>query len=210
MADNRFGPVVTGSMIERAAKDTLATWAPDYLGYVSREVGRRRTMPPIRSWVAVSEVEKWPAQQLPSVLVLSPGITGTPKKSGRGVYTARFSLGFAVVVAARERESVLALAQDYTAALRNLLLDKGGALGGLGEGIEWLDEDYDPLPGLTSSSGDQLAAGKAVFVVDVPNVAGSRGGPSTPSPTPNEPQPDWPVVTSAEVVMEAVPTTEDP
>lgn len=198
--ENIFGPLVTGSQVEAAALNTLKLWAPEYLAWVARETGRdpdSLTLP--RSWVTSVDTDRWPEEQLPSVMLISTGLTGEPSRDGKGRYTAHFAIGLAVVVSARDRATTDELAKLYTAALRAILLQHQ-SLGGLAQAVEWVDERYDALP--DGKSRRQLAAGQVVFRVQVSNVISGKTGPRVPRV---DPTPDYPdtLATTVEADVEA-------
>lgn len=198
MSDAIFGSLVTGTDVEQAALDTLQTWSPTYLAWVERHTGRAaQSVPAPRSWITSADFTRWPEEQLPSVLLLSPGLAEEPSRDGRGSIRAKFALGVAVVVSARDRAETDALAKLYVAAFRAAILQHP-SLGGFAEGVEWLDERYDALPG-DPKRRRTLAAGQLAFRVDVRGVVEPGTGPTSPSPTPYEPQPDPTVATSVEV-----------
>lgn len=200
MPDSVFGPLISGGDVERAALETLKLWTPAYLGWAERLKGLpTRSIPAPRSWVTTDGVERWAEEDPPSVLLVSPGLAGPPDRDGRKGYRAHFSLGLAVVVKRRERPEELA--KLYVATLSSILLHKP-SLGGLAEGVDWLDERYDVI-----DRKRQLAAGQAVFSVEVRDVRGVRSGPGAPPSDPYTPYPDPPLVGSTEVVVEA---EEDP
>ena len=206
MADSIFGPIVTGADVERAALDTLKLWTPEYLAWVERATGREvGSLPRPRSWVASISIDRWPEEQLPSVLLLSTGLAEEPARDGRGVYRAKFALGLAVVVSARDRRETDDLAKLYTAALRAALLHNQ-TLGGLAEAVEWVDERYDALPG-DRQRRRQLAAGQAVFRVEVHDVVAVKAGPSAPRQDPYPPYPDPPLATDVCSVVRPTPLT---
>src|SRR5690606_7735445 len=81
VADSIFGPIVTGADVERAALDTLKTWAPEYLAWVERATGREPgSLARPRSWVNSTSIDRWPEEQLPSVLLLSTGLAEEPAR----------------------------------------------------------------------------------------------------------------------------------
>lgn len=196
MSDRVFGELVTGLDVEEAARSTLALWMPDYLGWLERkyEKATGSLMQP-RSWVSSGDVDRWPEEQFPSVLLLNTGLSGEPDKDGSGVYRARFALGIAVIVSARDRRVTDELAKLYIAAIRKILLDHP-SLGGFARAVEWVDERYDILP---SRNRRQLAAGQVVFRVEVGNVATAKMGPATPSEIPSEPPRDDPTIVETEI-----------
>lgn len=199
MPDDLFGPLVTGTEVETAARATLQTWMPDYLGWLERKYDRANgSLITPRSWVSANDVDRWPEEQIPSVLLLSTGLANEPARDGANIYRAKFALAVVVIVSARDRAVTDELAKLYTAACRAILLHKP-SLGGFATAVEWVDEEYDVLP---DRNRRQLAAGRAVFRVEVPAVVRSKAGPSTPSPAPETPLPDEPTVTEPEVDLD--------
>ena len=65
-SSNLFGEIVTGGMVERAVRDTLALWIDDYLGELERLEGYApgSVKRPL-GYVTSSEFDKWPEDQLP-------------------------------------------------------------------------------------------------------------------------------------------------
>lgn len=197
MPDTVFGPLVTGADVENAARDTLKAWARDYLAWAERLTGRDpQALPLPRSWITSPDLERWPEDQLPSVLLISPGLAEPPTRDGRGHYRAKFALGIAVVVSARDRAVTDELAKLYVAAFRAAILHHP-SLGGFAEAVEWIDEAYDPLPGRAR----QLAVGQAEFRVEVRDVVAVKAGPSAPRPDPYTPHEDPPSVVTTDVTV---------
>lgn len=185
MSDELFGPLVTGTEVESAARETLQTWMPDYLAWLERKYDRAEgSLIAPRSWVSSGDIDRWPEEQLPTILLLSTGVSEEPDRDGSNIYRAKFAMGLAVVVSARDREGTDELAKLYTAACRAILLHHP-SLGGLATAVEWVDERYDMLP---SRNRRQLAAGQVVFRVAVSNVAKAKVGPITPSAVGPEPR----------------------
>lgn len=198
-----IGPMVHAAEVEKAARDTLQTWAPTYAAAMERELGLApRTLPPIRSWITSTDVENWAEEALPSALLLSTGLAGPPERDGKGTFRAQWSLGLAIVVPpAGTPKDTDELAKVYTAVLRTCLLQQH-SLGGFAAGVDWEDERYDVLP--TTSS--PLAAGQVVFTVSVDNVVTSRQGPrGTPPEDPYTVPAPAPEVTSATATVVGLP-----
>lgn len=191
-----FGPFLTGADVERAALATLKLWEPEYLAWAERETGREpRSLPRVRSWVTSTGIDRWPEQQLPSVLLLSTGIADEPARDGRGSYRAKFSLGLAVVVSARDRAATEELARVYAATFRNLLLKQRLGQDFPCEAMEWAAESWDAIP----DPKRQLAAGQLVLRADVRDVSTARAPRLlVPREDPYEsPYPDGPTVATA-------------
>lgn len=197
-----FGRVVTGTDVERAVLDTLKAWMREYLAWVERHAERSpRSLQMPRSWVSATEVERWPEEQLPSVLVLNTGLAEPPERDGEGAFRASFAVGIAVIVSAKDRAETDELSKLYVTAIRAALLQHP-SLGGFADAVEWVDENYDALPaGPGGSRRRQLAAGQVVFRVTVGDVLVSPGGPTAPRDNPYE-EPEWPFAETVEVTIE--------
>lgn len=179
-----IGPLITAHDVVSAVLETLQRWGSTYLAEGEQQTGRERgSLPRIRNWSVMPEFEKWPEDQLPAVLVLSPGLAEAPLPDGTGLYRARFLIGIAVVVSARTLHETRELAALYTAVLRTVLLQQQ-SLGGFASGVNWLDENYDDLPAVDTRS---LGAGQAIFAVEVEGLARRWNGP--PFPTGEVPEP---------------------
>lgn len=199
---NVFGPIVTGADVEAAALATLQLWMTTYLAEIERQTGRSpHALPPIRSWEIIDDLARWPEDQVPAIVLASPGLAGEPQKGGDGTYQATWHLIVAVIASGRDRGSSRSLAQAYGAAVRTLLLQQP-SLGGFATAVEWIGERYDVL---TSEVARTLAGGRLEFTVDVDDVVSIAGAPLHPDP---EPDPyvdpgDWPTVVEADVTLEA-------
>lgn len=210
-----FDRILTTDQVEAQAIGVLKAWIPTYLAELERQTSREPgSLPVPRAWTTATSFDKWPEDQLPAVLVISPGILDPPDAEGNGSYRVRFSLGIGVIVSAATMEQTAALAKTYIAALRAIMIQRP-SLGGFAEGVTWLDENYDDIP---FDDFRSLGAGQAIFAVEVRNVTSRNAGPLTPDdggdgetiPTPPqvEPYPEWPLVTDADVAIKAVPLTE--
>lgn len=191
-----FGTIISADQVEAAFTETLKTWMPTYLHEVERQAGLDPdSLPGIRSWNNHNEFIKWPEDQLPAVIVVSPG-TGSQPVRRDGGYATTFTLGLAIVVSARDLPSTRTLMKRYIAAARTAILQHP-SLGGFARGTVWTAESYDDIP-----SGDSrtLAAGQAVFEVEVANVTDPGGGPISPEPP--DPPSDWPTALSVSVTVE--------
>jgi hypothetical protein len=199
-----IGPIVTGRDVELAALRMLKRWSSTYLAEAERQTGRTvGSLPRVRAWTTAPDFEKWPEDQLPCVLLISPGLAEPPNVRGTGNYRARFSLGIAVIVSAARMDDTAALAKLYCATLRACLLQHQ-SLEGFAAGVTWLDENYDDLPSIDDRS---LGAGQAIFAVEVDGISTRWNGPTSPDSEPPEPPTD-PI--PADPTAERVVVTEVP
>lgn len=203
------GPIITGRDVELAALSVLKRWSGFYLAEAERQTGRDPgSLPRIRSWTTAPDFEKWPEDQLPAVLLISPGLVEVPRPDGQGLYRAQFSLGIAVIVSSALIDMTAELGKLYCAVHRLCILQHQ-SLEGFAAGVTWLDENYDDLPSIDDRS---LGAGKAIFSVEVHNISRRWNGPPTPPedvsepPTPDtDPIPPDPTVERVVVTEEPVP-----
>jgi hypothetical protein len=207
MFGSEIGPMISAYDVERAALDTLRKWIDTYLGEAEAQHGRaRNSLPRPRSYTTSNSFDKWPEDQLPCVLLVSPGILEPPQARGDGAIFAVFSLGVAAIVSTAQMADTEELAKLYVCALRTCLIQQR-SLGGFASGTEWLDETYDDLPSEDSRS---LGAGQAIFAVEVDAVAQRYHGPllDTPQP-PYDPVPGDPLADPVDVDLQPIPL-EDP
>lgn len=200
-----FGPFIDPEEIEQAAKTTLVAWIPTYLREIERvkELDQGALSNP-RSYVTISEAEPdWKAEdQLPVVLLLSPGTEGVPQRQGDGGYSASWALAVGVVASARDQEATRRLVRMYGLAVRTILVQKGSL--GIRAKTHWQGERHSDL---NPESSRTIAIHISEFLVEIDDVANAFGGPSAPAPDLDPDSPEWPEIQTADVTVEA---TEDP
>jgi hypothetical protein len=197
-----FGRIVTGADVEAWTWYTLKRWIGTYLSEVERQAGLvAGTLARPRSFTTAPSLDNWPEDQLPALLVLSPGMNEVPQRRGDGYYKARWNIAVACVVSASTEHDSRTLAMRYTAALRALLLQRS-SLDGQAQGVAWLSERYDEL---AYDDVRSLMAGVAEFLIDAESVTNAKAGPTTPD-DPLDPDTDpwaaWPTVQSVDIDIE--------
>jgi phage gp37-like protein len=211
-AVSAFGNLVAASDVEQAALAQLQKWVGDYLAEVERyhalDVG---ALPRPRSWEVSAFVERFPEDQLPAVVLASPGLAEVPLADGAGVYTARWQLVVATQVAARGNRLALRLARLYALALRALLLQQQGLEPLQVRRIDWMDERYRLLDSIDDRS---TCVSEVELAVEVYDATTRNAGPLEPllgpDAAPGPGSPAWPVAVSADVALSPVPITEEP
>jgi hypothetical protein len=187
---------------------------PRYVREVERQEGREPgSLATPRGYIAASQFQHWPEDQLPVVVVVSPGFARPPRTAGDGRVRAYFSIGAGVIVSAARREAARENGQLYAAAMRALVM-QNESLDGFATGVELLDEDYSDFPFISTRT---LMSARVVFVVAVDDVVtvglgtGGPWGPPIDPPNPVDP-PEWPRVREALVDVRSVPelTLADP
>lgn len=188
-----FGPLVDGSQVEVWTRDVLRTWMATYLGELERRTGRAAgSLPLPRSYVTVNDFTRWPEDQLPAVIIVSPGLAAEPTRRGSGDYHASWVIDVGVIVSAATHAATRDLAKLYALAVRAALLQHR-SLGGNATNVDWLDESYDDLPPEPERT---LAAGLGRFHVAVDGVVNTDAGTARPDPPPDPAvaPADWPTV----------------
>lgn len=194
-----FKTIANAAAVEQAVLTFYQSWMPTYIAEVERQAGLdAQSLPMIRSFQNRTEFQDWPEEQLPTLIVVSPGFIGEPRQAGDGTYLAPFSIGVASVVSARDKASTNQLAKLYAAAARAAILQHQ-SVGGIAEGVDWLDERYSDVP---EESGRTLASGQAIFRVWIPNAVTAGEGPKEPLEDPYD-APAWPTVATTEVQVDA-------
>lgn len=183
-----FGPIISAFEVEHALAACVRIWIRDYLAEMARQRGLPpEGMPPFRSIVASGHAERWPEDQLPALLIVSPGLAETGARRslevhGDGGYVARWRVDCVSEVSARGNRQAVMLARLYTAAVRTLVVQQP-----LRDGvsdpppwlrrIDWIGERYDLRDGAVERT---RCAGTTSFVVEAVDVSTRGLGPREP------------------------------
>lgn len=196
-----FGDILTGADVEDAVVDHLKAWSPTYLAELERQAERTpESLPAVRSWnVVPSEPDKWPENQLPAVLVVSPGIIGEPQEQGDGKVVVTWNIGIAAICSAKSEDGTRRNARLYLAHLRAILIQHP-KFADFAQDTEWLGEAYDSV--IPQEYRRSLSGAQTTFAVQVADVIDRYGGPSEPLADPYEEPSDWPTVATTEVTAE--------
>lgn len=195
--NNLFGNVTLASEIEDATIATLQKWFATYLLEMQRKLGIRTPLVSPENYMNRNSNQVVLGEKLPKVVVISPGLEGTPTKAGQHVYRAIWRLGVGVAIASRDERTANMMVKAYGAAVRAILLQKHiEGLHGC-RGITWIEENYDDLP-ITNQTVLYKAA-NVFFTVDVEDVVSGYGGPDQPIAT--DPG-DWPEVEEVFITLD--------
>src|SRR5579872_3187522 len=94
---NMIGRMLSASTIEEQVKTNLQLWFPTYLRAFERENDLpTATFPPPRNYSDRNKFDAEMGEELPKIVVISPGTIGTPIKTGEGVYTATWRVGVGI------------------------------------------------------------------------------------------------------------------
>lgn len=186
-----FGAVVVPDAVEADTIALLKEWFPTYLAEVERLTSRAiGSLQPPRSYIVSNRFERRPADQLPSCIVISPGLAEPPVQRGDGNLDAVFRLEVGVMVGADTRENTNQLAKAYGAAVLLMLLQKRPAVAS-GRATT-IGLTYDEVP---ASMLDIGAAAVVVANVPVAAIANVDGGPLVPDLNPA----DWQLVDTVNI-----------
>lgn len=178
MSTALFGAILDGTEVEEAVLETVRLWEATYLREIEEQKGLDpNSLPAFRSRFAVSEDEpdRWPEDQLPSLVVACPGTLGEPKSDGEGAYHATFAVEVGVIVSANEEGATNRLAKRYAAAVRAILVQHS-SLGGFARGLDWMGEAYDRV--VERPDQRMLRATVLPFSVEVDDVVQAAHGPT--------------------------------
>jgi hypothetical protein len=184
-----FDQIKLADDLEAAVLTTIESWFPVYV----REVELQATIPqdslPLpKSYLTADRVDRNNADQLPSIVVVSPGLSGKrPLQEGDGTFRCFFSIGVGIFVAGNDRTTTKRLVRTYTAVVRTIMLQKQ-SLGGFAAGTNWLDESYDDDFNFTDNQ--TIGAGQVVLEVEVDGVVNRFAGPAVYGGPPPDPDPD--------------------
>ena len=197
-----YGRLIAGVDVEQALKARLDARLDDYLNEVERQHGLAvGALARPRAFVVA---ERFPEDQLPAIVVESPGTVDLPAADGQGRYAVRFELVLAIHVAAAD--GAIELAKLYGLALRALAVQQPAPLF---MGVDWVNERY-PRPELVG--GRTFYTAEVTLEVQVPDVTDRHAGPPDGPGWPEDGGPDspeWPVAATADTELVKVPTEEE-
>jgi hypothetical protein len=198
-----FGHIVSADMVEDDVMAHIQAWWLTIAREFELQRGLARdVLPDPKSYLIAEDVDREAADALPSIVVVSPGLTGRPRQEGDGTYRATFGLAVGLFVSANTRRNTERLVRQYAAIVRKIMLTRAGEYA---DAVNWLDESYDDdFPFVDRQT---ISAGQVIFEVEVANVVNRYGGPVAPTPPDPEVQPgsNWP---TANIVTATVKTKE--
>lgn len=198
-----FGTMVDRTAVEEAVQAHLENWMPTYIAEVERQKGwAAKKLGPIVNYTFVSAAfERWPEDQFPTILVMSPGLAEPPKAQGDGKVRAKWACGIAAITEGGGENSSADAKQTsgaYFAAVRGLMLQHP-SVGGFSRGVTWTDERYDNVP---TDAERSLATAYGMFTIEVAQALDRHAGTTEPLDEPyTEPDP-WPTVETGSATVE--------
>lgn len=196
MTDTYLGPVLLVDEIEQAVVDHFMTWEETYLSEVERAKNEQtRALPQIASFQTRNEFDKFPEDQLPALVVVSPGIVeGSIEREGDGSYSALWDVGIAVVSSGQDETTTRQVRSMYGAVLRMVFLQHKDISIGIVE--KWVDESYKDIPVDASRS---VSVVQLIFQVRVEDILRESEGLREPLEDPYEEEYQHPVAEDVSV-----------
>jgi hypothetical protein len=180
-----FGEIFVASELEEATINLLREWFPTYLRHIEEKLSLPvgKLVAP-RVYTNRNSFDAIPGDDMPMCVVISPGLHDEPITRERGKYTAPWSLGIGIAIAAETETMANAMSKIYGAAARAIMLQHQD-INGTAIRVDWLDETYDDLP--IEDQLQQYRAAGVYFAVEVENVTDKYRGPSEPDADPYAP-----------------------
>jgi hypothetical protein len=199
-----FGPIFVAAFLEQAVIDTLKIWLPLYIKEIELQLGRTPgELPPPKSYTTRRRFDKFPEDQLPTIIVVSPGLDDDPNEEGDGNYRAPWRMHVGAVVSTSDPAATNLVAKIMGAAIRGAMVQHK-SLGGVASGLTWYDESYDDLP--DDDVSRSLGATSLSFRIEVDDVVNWQRGPDgsyLPDPTATTPPGGiWPTADTVTVELE--------
>jgi len=193
-----FGDIKDASQTEDLVLDCLNDWLPVYL----REFELQRAIaadsfPHPKSFLRVNELDKFPEDQLPVILTISPGLADEPVQEGDGGRLIMpWDISVAVEIMARERMETGRFCRQYTAVIMAILMQQSGHYCGA---VDLIDVRFDDLP-----VEDERTIGVGVVQITawVEDSLMRWAGPSPPPDPDTQPGSQWPGVATTVVDVE--------
>jgi hypothetical protein len=174
-----FGQIFLASQLEQAVIDLHKLWMETYIAELSLQINwGGNKIPTPRSYTTRNHPDHFLDDQLPQMIVVSPGLGGKPVKDGEGIYRATWTLGIGIIASAKDEPTTKALVRFYAACSRAIMIQHR-SIGGIASNLEWTDESYDDIPN-EDETARAIAAGICTYLVEVENVVKWRGGPRVP------------------------------
>jgi hypothetical protein len=159
-----FGQIAVASQVENAVRDLLRKWFPTYLREIERIMEwEREPLPAPRNYTNRNAFDAQAGEEIPKVVVISPGLFTLPTHPQGGYYKAIWHVGVGVATAAPTEEQADEQCKMYGAAARAILLQHQDLeLPDTVTAVYWYDESYSDLPGYSDQLATYRSAG--VFV----------------------------------------------
>lgn len=172
-----FPVVKAGRHVERAVIECCLRWGETWIAAIERQEGLRPRSLPVPAagqFTTTSEdFVNWPEDQLPVVLVISPGLAGTVRTEADRSLTAPVGIALGILTStsfgdAQTREVAHWYAMAYSEVLLRHELEIEV------DEIRYIDERYGDI---VREDQRALGAARVIFSIEVRNWRSSEGGP---------------------------------
>lgn len=180
---NLYGRIITRRQIGEALRDHILAGFEHYLRDVQRDTGWEDVDPDPANWPvpyihtrftwSETEVVNLVENDLPALILGSPGLLEAPMQEGDGEQSGTFVFGLHSLVSGLDENWTDRLMGEYVAALWALVTQRPDVGGGIMIG-KVADVGYDALGQVASRT---LAAGTVTVPVVVEEVVNARMGP---------------------------------
>lgn len=200
-----WGDVLDGADVEAAVIAHLEWWLPATAEYV-----RRAKDPDEEKWPdGISEVrgygvshadaaaQHWPEDQLPMLIIQSPGMEGDPVVEGDGTVSATYGVMVSAIASSVTMADTKELARLYASAARLALMQNPQLDAGTGDA-------FAEHVSMGAERNDQVRRGiegernvmicSVPFLITIPSIMVVTGGPITAPEDPEIEPEDWPTV----------------
>jgi hypothetical protein len=195
-----FGPSIDSDDVERAVITHLQSWLPIYIPAIRRIKDPNNERWPegvaaIRSYSVTHYEGHWPENQIPALVVQSPGEVDDPRTEEDGRVIGFFGVSIMVVCEGGgedPEDDAKTLSRLYASAIRMAMMqhpDLSGFSNAVGMGPELNDAITRGVEAERS-----LAGSVRRYVVEVENVVNLKEGPLEPLEDPEAPPDGWPHV----------------
>lgn len=137
----KYGQMIPAYLLEDAVEQLIKDWIDEYLAEISAQWGRP-VLPSFKAYGVRPTGDRWVEDQLPTCIVVSPGLANEPRSSSDGWLEADFRIGIAAFAMSTDERNLRRNLQDYAAVVRGILTQKKPSLAATGKGI-WISESYE-------------------------------------------------------------------
>lgn len=183
-----FEQIIATKNVEDAYVETISTWADTYLSEVERQNNISvPTMGRPASYQKTYDTDNWPLAQMPGIVVVCPGTTGTLERQGDQTYGGWFDVGIAIVLSGQTESDARNTAQLYQAAINSAILQHG-ELGGFSTDTVLVTFSVK----LQEVGNRYVALAISEFHSFIDGLVTASAGPILPDPTKLTPDPNGP------------------
>jgi len=177
-----YGPMFLPSTLTTAAEELLKEFFPMYLAEMElREGYLPGTLKVPKNYGQRNQYTGNPGEELPKVVVITPGIIGTPAKTGGNAFRATWRLGIGTLIAAETEEESFHLAGIYGTCVM-AIVEHHQSIKGVSTDTNLLDYSLDDIP--IEGQLQKFRAANLFFACEIDNMVVKYIGPKyDPVPT---------------------------